>query len=121
MLHFTPVILKNMFSQSATRLYPLQKRPAFPNVRGSLEIKIEECKLCSLCAKKCPVGCIQVDKKSKQWILDPLACVGCAICVDTCPAHCLYFKSEYRTPTPEKYLKTFTQPEKPKEEKKEQK
>jgi len=105
MLNFTPVILKNFLSKSATRLYPYEKREPFKNVRGELEIEIENCKLCGICAKKCPVGCIVVDKKQRTWKVDPFECIYCGICADNCPTHCLYFKEIYPTCVTHKKIK----------------
>ncbi|WP_456324191.1 4Fe-4S binding protein [Desulfonauticus submarinus] len=112
MLNFTPTILKNLLSKSSTRLYPFETREPFKNVRGELRINIEECKLCGICAKKCPVNCIKVDKKTGLWEVNPFECVYCGICVDNCPTNCLYFKSEYQTPNQTKHLKTFHKIEK---------
>ncbi|MBT8764119.1 4Fe-4S binding protein [Desulfohalobiaceae bacterium Ax17] len=105
MLHMTPTILKNFFSKSATRLYPVKKREPFDNVRGELDIRIEDCIFCSSCRIKCPAACIEVDKKNKIWQIDPYICVYCGICVDHCPTKCLYFKGDYRAPVAEKAMK----------------
>ena len=35
----------------------------------------EKCVYCTLCAKKCPQGAIEVDRKEKTWKLDSEKCV----------------------------------------------
>jgi len=98
MFKMTPYVLRNLFSQKPTRLYPYQVRPAFENQRGELVNDIEKCTFCSICAAKCPSQCISVDKKTATWSCDPFACVYCGICVDSCPAECLHQKQAYRHP-----------------------
>ena len=110
MLHFTPTILKNLFSKSATRLYPIEKREPFENVRGELDIDIAGCKLCGICARKCPAACITVDKKKGIWQVDPFACIYCGICADNCPTKCLFFKGQYREPVIQKVVKIMEKP-----------
>ncbi len=106
MLNFMPVILKNLFSKSTTRLYPLEKKEPFEKVRGELDINILECKLCGICERKCPAACIKVDKEEKTWTLDPFLCVYCGVCVDNCPTNCLFFNKQYRQPEVKKFIKT---------------
>jgi ech hydrogenase subunit F len=62
----------------------------YENVRGNLDIKIEECIMCGMCEKKCPSQCITVNKEAKTWEVDPYACVYCGICVESCPTDCLF-------------------------------
>jgi ech hydrogenase subunit F len=117
MLHMTPSILKNFFSKSATRLYPVEVREPFEHSRGALEIRLEDCIFCGTCMRKCPSKCITVDKNAGTWDMDPFACVYCGICVDNCPTHCLYQAREYRPPEAEK-SHVFLQGEPPKKKSK---
>jgi NADH-quinone oxidoreductase subunit F len=45
----------------------------------------DKCKGCSLCAKKCPVGCISGEKKQPH-IIDQSQCIKCGNCLEVCPA-----------------------------------
>lgn len=61
-MKFTSVALKNLFSKPATRPYPEQPREYPDRTRGHVEVDIDTCVLCSLCARKCPTGAITVDR-----------------------------------------------------------
>ena len=99
MMFMTPHILKNLFTKSATRLYPMEQRDPFERARGELAIAVEDCIFCGACARKCPSQCIIVDKADATWTLDPMACIGCGICVSACPKSCLQQEMAYRRPT----------------------
>lgn len=98
MLNMTPVVIRNFLTKPHTRLYPFELREIPDNVRGNLEINIEECLLCGTCQRRCPSQCITVDKNAKTWTVDPYACVYCAICVDNCPTGCLSMDKHHRKP-----------------------
>lgn len=48
-----------------------------------------KCVFCTLCAKKCPAGAIEVNRAEKTWTLDEEKCIGCGTCADTCPKNCI--------------------------------
>ena len=48
-----------------------------------------KCVYCTICAKKCPVGALTVDRAAKTWTLDEDLCVGCGTCAEACPKKCI--------------------------------
>ena len=88
-------ILKNAFGRPATRLYPFVKRPLPPGVRGRLDVEIDKCVYCTLCAKRCPANAITVDREARCWTLNPWACIVCGYCAEACPKKCLSMKPEH--------------------------
>ena len=99
MFSMTPNVLRNLFTKSATRLYPKETRETFERARGELFNEIRGCTFCKTCARKCPSQCITVDTKGATWQYDPFACIFCGICVENCPEKCLHQKQDYRKPS----------------------
>lgn len=118
MLDMTATVVRNFLTKSHTRLYPFDVREPFDHVRGNLEINIEECIMCGMCAKKCPSQCIMVSKSEKIWEVDPYSCIYCGICVDHCPVNCLYMDKHYRKPVNVKENKQMVQVHGPQKKKK---
>ena len=102
MLNMTPTIFRNLFSQRATRLYPIEKRDTFKDVRGELIFDVEKCTFCVRCQMACPSQCITVDRKAATWECDSFACVYCGVCSDTCPDGALHHEEAYRPVSREK-------------------
>ncbi|MBR0162688.1 MAG: 4Fe-4S binding protein [Oscillospiraceae bacterium] len=44
-----------------------------------------KCIYCTLCARNCPAGALNVDRKAKTWTLDEDLCVACGTCQGACP------------------------------------
>jgi len=49
----------------------------------------EKCVYCTLCAKKCPAGALEVDRAAKTWKLDDEKCLACGNCAEACPKKCI--------------------------------
>lgn len=101
MFKMTPTILKNLVTEKATRLYPLEVRAPYENARGELVNDREKCNFCGVCAAKCPSQCITVDKKNATWECRVFSCLFCGVCVDACPKKSLTQKQAYRKPVRE--------------------
>ena len=107
-MSFSKNALKNLNSRPATLMYPYKKRVFYKRTRGHIEIGIQDCIFCSICAKRCPTGAIKVEKPAKQWEIDRMKCVQCNYCVESCPKKCLSMKNEYTEPSLQKSTDVFT-------------
>lgn len=48
-----------------------------------------ECIGCTICAKKCPVFCIDGEVKDLH-VIDPGICIDCGVCASYCPVDCIH-------------------------------
>jgi ech hydrogenase subunit F len=108
MLDFIPVVLKNFFSKPATRNYPFVKRVPYDKQKGHIGIDIDACVFCGMCARKCPVSAIKVDRAQRTWSIDRFTCIMCGACSESCPKKCLNIASECTAPANVKSSDTFT-------------
>ncbi len=107
---FTWATMKNLFSKPVTKNYPAQPAVYPERSRGHIEIEIEKCISCSLCAKNCPPGCLSVDRKKGTWTINRFDCIACGYCTTKCPKNCLHLAPGYQTPMSAKTSETFTRP-----------
>lgn len=49
----------------------------------------QKCVYCTLCAKKCPQGAIEVVRVEKIWKCDYDACIACGLCAEACPKNAI--------------------------------
>lgn len=49
----------------------------------------EKCVYCTICAKKCPQGALEVDRANKVWKCNYDDCVSCGTCAAVCPKKAL--------------------------------
>lgn len=93
--------------------FPKETMPIPEVARYQLEVDIEDCIVCDLCAKACPVDCIDIISiKSPQAIgntsdgsvkrlyaekfeIDMAKCMYCGLCTVVCPTECITMTNKY--------------------------
>ena len=107
---------KTYFDQQdgiATVQYPHQKLPVPEVGRYQLDVEIDDCIVCDLCAKICPVDCIEIESiKATEAIgktsdgsvkrlyapkfdIDMAKCMYCGLCTTVCPTECITMTNQY--------------------------
>ena len=106
----------NYFKQlegTNTIQYPKQSIPIPEVGRYQLDVEIDDCIVCDLCAKVCPVDCITIEQiKSTELIghtsdgspkriyaaqfdIDMAKCMYCGLCTIVCPTECIVMTNQY--------------------------
>ena len=119
----TSVKSDNYFEQqnghgTNTIQYPSQQLPVPEVGRYQLDVEIDDCIVCDLCAKICPVDCITIDSiKATELIghtsdgspkrihaatfdIDMAKCMYCGLCTVVCPTECIIMTNEYDVSVP---------------------
>ncbi|AKQ46058.1 4Fe-4S ferredoxin [Rufibacter radiotolerans] len=99
-----------------TLKYPYETLPVPENGRYRLHNEIDDCIVCDLCAKICPVDCITIEsvkatedigetsdgtKKrlfAPMFDIDLAKCCYCGLCTTVCPTDCLTMTKVYDFP-----------------------
>lgn len=110
------VINDNYFKQlegTNTIQYPKQQLPVPEVGRYQLDVEIDDCIVCDLCAKICPVNCIDIesikatevigktsdgrDKRlyAAKFDIDMAKCMYCGLCTIVCPTECIVMTNQY--------------------------
>ncbi|HET7558544.1 MAG TPA: NADH-quinone oxidoreductase subunit I [Limnochordia bacterium] len=103
------ITLLNLFRPTTTIMYP-EERPTLPEGYRGIPVLLSEpdggelkCIACELCAKACPVQCIEIEthrgedrkKVLDVYNLDATWCMYCGICVEVCPADALAMSDQF--------------------------
>ena len=93
--------------------YPVQKLPVPEVGRYQLDVEMDDCIVCDLCAKICPVNCIDIESiKATEAIgqtsdgttkrlyaakfdIDMAKCMYCGLCTVVCPTECIVMTNQY--------------------------
>ena len=96
-----------------TLQYPSESIPVPDTGRYRLHNEIEDCIVCDICVKVCPVNCIEIDaikspteiKKASdgssirlyagKFEIDMAKCMFCGLCTTVCPTECLTMTKTY--------------------------
>lgn len=106
----------NYFEQSEglnTIQFPHEKMPVPEVGRYQLHVEIDDCIVCDLCAKICPVDCIDIESikstgpigvtsdgttkrlYAAKFDIDMAKCMFCGLCTIVCPTECITMTNEY--------------------------
>lgn len=82
--------------------YPHVRLPVPPSYRGLHILEQQKCIDCRLCAKACPVDCIEIEAvhhgrilEWQKFSIDYKKCIFCEFCIPPCPKDCIHMTSEY--------------------------
>ncbi|MFA6542093.1 MAG: NADH-quinone oxidoreductase subunit I [Bacteroidota bacterium] len=109
------ITIGQMVSPTVTLQYPREKKPMPERVRNRLYMNFDDCIGCELCAKACPVDCIDIEvlkapptenlgetstgQKKRIYVtkfdIDIAKCCYCGLCVYPCPTECLKMTDVY--------------------------
>jgi len=117
-----PITDKNYFVQNSgitTIQYPHQKLIVPELGRYQLDVEMDDCIVCDLCAKICPVDCIDIESiKATEAIgktsdgttkrlyaakfdIDMAKCMYCGLCTVVCPTECIIMTDTYDRSMPD--------------------
>ncbi|GAB3919951.1 hypothetical protein GCM10028827_00860 [Mucilaginibacter myungsuensis] len=93
--------------------YPAQELPVPEVGRYQLDVEMDDCIVCDLCAKVCPVDCITIESikateaigqtsdgtvkrlYAAQFDIDMAKCMYCGLCTIVCPTECIVMTNQY--------------------------
>ncbi len=89
--------------EEITEQYPEEKWEPYDRFRGFLHNDVPRCISCSMCARICPVDCIELDSfmgPDKKRVLTRFdinigRCMFCGLCTEVCPTKCLTHTEGY--------------------------
>lgn len=93
--------------------YPKEKLPIPEVGRYQLHVEMDDCIVCDLCARICPVDCIEIESikatgsigvtsdgstkrlYAAKFDIDMAKCFYCGLCTTVCPTECITMTSEF--------------------------
>ena len=91
-------VLSSLWKKNACQMYPIKPAKFFKNSRGHIAIDPNKCILCTLCARRCPTGAIEVDRAKGTWLINRYKCITCNECVLACKPVALIMENQYAAP-----------------------
>lgn len=97
----------NLFSKSATREYPFEKREPIKGAKGQIIIDAVKCDFCNQCVEMCPAFAITINKDEGIIEIDKFRCIVCAKCSEICHKKCIRVDEYYKTASYNKECSKF--------------
>ncbi len=86
--------------------FPHERLPMPPSYKGIHILEQNKCIDCKLCAKACPVDCIEIEAvhhgrvlEWQKFTIDYKKCIFCEFCIPPCPKDCIHMTSEFEVAT----------------------
>jgi ech hydrogenase subunit F len=92
------MVLQWALREPPTTRYPFAPRRAIAGSRGQLVFTQDNCVYCTVCAKRCPTGALNVVRAEKLFVMDRLRCISCGSCVEICPKDSLSLSTGHGFP-----------------------
>jgi NADH-quinone oxidoreductase chain I len=96
------VTIKYFFTKPVTLQYPDEKPDVPDGFRGIHEYDVDRCIICNMCARECPISCINLEQEGKgkekrllKFEIDYSKCLFCNLCCEVCPKDCLIMGKKY--------------------------
>ncbi len=98
------ITFKHFFGKKVTMQYPEEKATMTPLFRGGeIELDINKCIACSLCALACPNHVIELttvtnEQKKRQlasYVYHSGLCMYCNLCIEACPTKAISWDKDY--------------------------
>lgn len=91
-------VISSLRKKTACQMYPVKPAKFYKNTRGHITIDPNKCMLCTLCARRCPTGAIEVDRAKGTWQINRFKCITCNECVLACKPVALSMEMQYAPP-----------------------
>lgn len=91
-------VVSSLRKKTFCQMYPFQPAKFHTHTRGHIKLDAAKCILCTLCAKRCPTGALEVDRVKGYWQINRYKCIMCIECVHACRPLALITEQQYAPP-----------------------
>ncbi|HBM17189.1 MAG TPA: hypothetical protein DD381_12730 [Lentisphaeria bacterium] len=109
-LKMCKTVVSSLRKKPFCQMYPFKPAKFYDHTRGHIKLDASKCILCSLCAKRCPTGAIEVDRVKGSWQINRYKCIMCIECVVACPVKpvkALAVENQYAPPMAKMEMEMF--------------
>ncbi len=106
-LKMCKTVASSLRKKTFCQMYPFKPAKFHKNTRGHIKLDPSKCILCTLCAKRCPTGAIEVDRVKGYWQINRYKCIMCIECVLCCKPAALSTENQYAPPVGKMEIEKF--------------